>query len=70
MTKAQKSIAGFKIREGMPLGIYVTSRREKMYAFLEKFIKLVLPRITQFSWFKPNIILISMEIIILEFQNN
>ncbi len=48
MTKAKKSIAGFKIREGMPLGIYVTLRREKMYAFLEKFIKLVLPRIRDF----------------------
>jgi len=48
LTKAKKSIAGFKIREGMPLGLIVTLRREKMYAFLEKFIKLVLPRIRDF----------------------
>jgi large subunit ribosomal protein L5 len=54
MTKAKKSIAGFKIREGMPLGLYVTLRREKMYGFLEKFIKLVLPRIRDFRGLNPN----------------
>jgi large subunit ribosomal protein L5 len=54
ITKARKSVAGFKIREGMPLGIYVTLRREKMYAFLEKFIKLVLPRIRDFRGLNPN----------------
>ena len=54
MTKAKKSIAGFKIREGMPLGLYVTLRREKMYAFLEKFIKLVLPRMRDFRGLNPN----------------
>lgn len=48
LTKAKKSIAGFKIREGMPLGLFVTLRREKMFAFLEKLIKLVLPRIRDF----------------------
>ena len=48
VTLARKSIAGFKIREGMPLGLTVTLRREKMYAFLEKFIKIVLPRIRDF----------------------
>jgi large subunit ribosomal protein L5 len=48
ITNAKKAIAGFKIREGMPLGLVVTLRREKMYAFLEKFIKLVLPRIRDF----------------------
>ena len=48
LTNSKKSIAGFKIREGMPLGLTVTLRREKMYAFLEKFIKLVLPRIRDF----------------------
>ena len=37
LTKAKKSIAGFKIREGMPLGLTVTLRREKMYAFLRSF---------------------------------
>jgi large subunit ribosomal protein L5 len=54
MTKAKKSIAGFKIREGMPLGLTVTLRRGKMYAFLEKFIKLVLPRIRDFRGLNPN----------------
>ena len=54
LTKAKNSIAGFKIREGIPLGLTVTLRREKMYAFLEKFIKLVLPRIRDFRGLKPN----------------
>ncbi len=48
LTKAKKSIAGFKIRQGMPIGLTVTLRREKMYAFFEKFCKLVLPRIRDF----------------------
>jgi large subunit ribosomal protein L5 len=48
LTKAKKSIAGFKIREGMPMGLFVTLRKEKMYAFLEKLIKIVLPRIRDF----------------------
>ena len=48
MTTSKKSIAGFKVREGMPLGLTVTLRREKMYAFLEKFTNLVLPRIRDF----------------------
>jgi len=48
LTSAKNSVAGFKIREGMPLGLTVTLRREKMYAFLEKFIHLVLPRIRDF----------------------
>lgn len=48
LTKAKKSVAGFKIREGMPLGLVVTLRREKMFCFLEKLIKLVLPRIRDF----------------------
>lgn len=54
LTKAKQSIAGFKIRQGMPLGLVVTLRREKMYAFLEKFIKLVLPRIRDFRGLNPN----------------
>jgi large subunit ribosomal protein L5 len=54
LTIAKKSIAGFKIREGMPLGLTVTLRREKMYAFLEKFVKLVLPRIRDFRGLNPN----------------
>jgi large subunit ribosomal protein L5 len=54
LTISKNSIAGFKIREGMPLGLTVTLRREKMYAFLEKFIKLVLPRIRDFRGLNPN----------------
>jgi len=53
LTKAKKSIAGFKIRDGMPLGLVVTLRREKMYAFLEKLIKLVFPRIRDFRGVSP-----------------
>jgi large subunit ribosomal protein L5 len=53
LTSSKNSIAGFKIREGMPLGLSVTLRREKMYAFLEKFIKLVLPRIRDFRGLNP-----------------
>jgi len=54
LTTSKNSIAGFKIREGMPLGLTVTLRREKMYAFLEKFIMLVLPRIRDFRGLNPN----------------
>jgi len=53
LTISKKSVAGFKIREGMPLGLKVTLRREKMYGFLEKFIKLVLPRIRDFRGLNP-----------------
>jgi len=53
LTNARKSIAGFKIREGIPLGLTVTLRREKMYSFLERFIKLVLPRIRDFRGLNP-----------------
>jgi large subunit ribosomal protein L5 len=53
LTISRKSIAGFKIREGMPLGLTVTLRREKMYEFLEKFIKLTLPRIRDFRGLNP-----------------
>jgi large subunit ribosomal protein L5 len=48
VTNSKKSIAGFKIRQGIPLGLTVTLRREKMYSFLERFTKLVLPRIRDF----------------------
>lgn len=49
ITKARKSIAGFKIREGMPVGIAVTLRKQLMYSFLERFINLSLPRIRDFK---------------------
>ncbi len=49
ITKARKSIAGFKIRDGMPVGIAVTLRKQIMYSFLERFIHLALPRIRDFK---------------------
>jgi len=48
VNKAKKSIAGFKIRDGMPVGASVTLRKDKMYAFLERLIHIVLPRIRDF----------------------
>jgi large subunit ribosomal protein L5 len=48
LTKAKKSISNFKLKKGVPLGLLVTLRRDKMYFFLEKIIKLVLPRIRDF----------------------
>nr|ARW60251.1 ribosomal protein L5 [Laurencieae sp.] len=48
ITKTKKSIAGFKIRDNMPIGLKVTLRKEKMYDFLNKLINLSLPRIRDF----------------------
>lgn len=48
ITKAKKSIATFKLREGMPIGTTVTLRRERMYEFLDRFITAALPRIRDF----------------------
>ena len=48
ITKAKKSIANFKVREGMPIGCKVTLRREKMYDFLDKLMNISLPRIRDF----------------------
>ncbi len=48
VTKAKKSIAGFKLREGMPIGCKVTLRRTKMYEFLERLLHAALPRIRDF----------------------
>jgi len=53
INKARKSIAGFKIRDGMPVGASVTLRREKMYAFLERLIHITLPRIRDFRGINP-----------------
>lgn len=47
-TKARKSIAGFKIREGMPLGVMVTLRKKKMYEFLDRLISIALPNVRDF----------------------
>jgi len=48
VTRAKKAIAGFKIRQGMPVGTMVTLRSERMYAFLNRLINLTLPRIRDF----------------------
>jgi len=48
VTKAKKSIAGFKLREGQPIGVKVTLRGEAMYNFMEKLIKVSLPRVRDF----------------------
>ncbi|MBI9087630.1 MAG: 50S ribosomal protein L5 [Desulfobacterium sp.] len=48
ITKARKSIAAFKLREGMPIGCMVTLRREKMYDFLQKLVNITLPRVRDF----------------------
>ena len=48
INKAKKSIAGFKIRDGMEVGASVTLRREKMYSFLDRLIHIILPRIRDF----------------------
>ncbi len=52
-TQARKSVAGFKIREGMPIGVRVTLRGERMYVFLEKLIQLALPKIRDFHGVSP-----------------
>jgi large subunit ribosomal protein L5 len=49
ITRARKSIASFKLREGMPIGCMVTLRQERMYEFLERLIAVVLPRIRDFK---------------------
>ena len=48
ITKAKKSIANFKVREGMPIGCKVTLRREKLYDFLDKLMNISLPRVRDF----------------------
>ncbi len=53
ITKAKKSIAQFKLREGMPIGVKVTLRRERMYEFLDRFITIALPRVRDFRGLNP-----------------
>ena len=48
ITKAKKSIAGFKLREGQPVGCKVTLRRDRMYEFLDRLINIALPRVRDF----------------------
>jgi large subunit ribosomal protein L5 len=54
ITKAKKSIAAFKLREGMNIGAKVTLRGERMYSFLEKFFFVVTPRMRDFRGLKPH----------------
>lgn len=53
VTRAKKAIAGFKIRQGMPVGVMVTLRSERMYSFMERLINLALPRIRDFRGISP-----------------
>lgn len=54
ITRAKKSIANFKIREGMAIGCKVTLRGEKMYDFLDRLVNLALPRVRDFRGVNPN----------------
>jgi large subunit ribosomal protein L5 len=54
ITRAKRAIAGFKLRQGMPVGVMVTLRGDRMYAFLDRFINLALPRIRDFRGISPN----------------
>ena len=53
ITLARKSVAGFKIREGWPIGLKVTLRRDRMYEFLDRFINVAAPQIRDFRGFSP-----------------
>jgi len=54
ITRAKNSIAGFKIREGMPIGCKVTLRGDRMYEFLDRLLSIALPRIRDFRGINPN----------------
>ena len=53
VNKAKKSVAGFKVREGWPVGCKVTLRRERMYEFLDRLINIAIPRIRDFRGLSP-----------------
>ena len=53
VTKARKSVAGFKVREGWPIGVKVTLRDERMYEFLERLVGIALPRVRDFRGLSP-----------------
>jgi large subunit ribosomal protein L5 len=53
INKAKRSVAGFKLREGMPIGCKVTLRRERMYEFLDRLITIALPRVRDFRGLNP-----------------
>ena len=52
--RAKKSVANFKLREGMPIGVKVTLRGDKMYDFIDRLVSLALPRVRDFSGINPN----------------
>ena len=54
ITRARKSIAGFKVRENMPLGVKVTLRKQRMYEFLDRLVNIALPRVRDFRGLNPN----------------
>ena len=54
VTRAKKSVANFKLREGMPIGCKVTLRGEKMYEFTDRLVNLALPRVRDFRGVNPN----------------
>lgn len=54
ITHARKSIAGFKVREHMPLGVKVTLRKTRMYEFLDRLVTIALPRVRDFRGLNPN----------------
>ena len=54
ITFARKSIAGFKVRENMPLGVKVTLRKARMYEFLDRLVNIALPRVRDFRGLNPN----------------
>lgn len=54
-TRSKKSIAGFKLREEMPIGVSVTLRKDKMYDFLDKFVSIALPRVRDFQGIKSKL---------------
>ena len=54
ITHARKSIAGFKVREDMPLGVKVTLRKARMYEFLDRLVNIALPRVRDFRGLNPN----------------
>lgn len=53
IVKAKRSVASFKLRQWMPVMLKVTLRRQKAYDFIEKLVKLVLPRVRDFDWLSP-----------------
>lgn len=53
VTRARKSVASFKVREGMPIGVKVTLRKDRMYEFLDRLVNIALPRVRDFRGLNP-----------------